>query len=303
MLNRLKKHWNVNGKDLFLILCTFAITGTFTAWLSKKVAEWLLLDKYGLAWWSSKILVLLFGYQIIILAVGFAFGMFPFFWKYEKKILSRLGLMKKASVDRQPATDDGKPTKIAIFASGAGSNAQQIINYFRESTTAKVVLIVCNNPMARVLNIASKEKIPVLLLEKKAFLETGNASQIKSYGADFIILAGFLWKIPLPLISAFQNKIINIHPALLPAFGGKGMYGSAVHSAVIAAKEKESGITIHYVDEKYDHGKIIFQTKCNVNENETVESLAQKIHELEHQYYPKIIDSLLRLPDSQESIN
>ena len=302
MFNRLKRQWHVNDKDLLLILCTFAITGTFTAWLSKKVAEWLLLDKYGFGWWTSKILVLLFGYQIIILAVGFAFGMFPFFWKYEKKILSRLGLMKKKGGS---ITDLGQPTKIAIFASGAGSNAQQIINYFRESTTAKVVLIVCNNPKAGVLNIASKEKIPVLLLEKNTFLETGSASQIKSYGADFIILAGFLWKIPLPLISAFQNKIINIHPALLPAFGGKGMYGSAVHSAVIAAKEKESGITIHYVDEKYDHGKIIFQTKCNVNENETVESLAQKIHQLEHQYYPKIIDSLLtkRLPDSHESIN
>jgi formyltetrahydrofolate-dependent phosphoribosylglycinamide formyltransferase len=290
MLNRLKKHWNVNDKDLFLILCTFAITGTFTAWLSKKVAEWLLLDKYGFAWWSSKFLVLLFGYQIIILAVGFAFGMFPFFWKYEKKILSRLGLMKKKA---EGTTDFGQLTKIAIFASGAGSNAQQIINYFRESTTAKVVLIVCNNPKAGVLNIALNEKIPVLLLEKNTFLETGYASQIKSYGADFIILAGFLWKIPFPLINAFQNKIINIHPALLPAFGGKGMYGSAVHSAVIAAREKESGITIHYVDEKYDHGKIIFQTKCNVNENETPESLAQKIHQLEHQYYPKIIDSIL----------
>ncbi|HXS57842.1 MAG TPA: phosphoribosylglycinamide formyltransferase [Hanamia sp.] len=198
----------------------------------------------------------------------------------------------------KPTTDNQQPTnhktvRLAIFASGAGSNAQQIINYFRESINVKIVLIVCNNPKAGVLAIASKENIPVFLLEKNKFLETGYVAELKSYQTDFIILAGFLWKVPQVLINAFQNKIINIHPALLPAYGGKGMYGSAVHSAVIAAKEKESGITIHFVDEKYDHGEIIFQVKCEISENETSESLAEKIHKLEHENYPKIIASIV----------
>ncbi len=203
--------------------------------------------------------------------------------------------MKDKTTDhRLPTTDDAHiKHSIAIFASGAGSNAQKIIDHFKNHSKAKVVLIACNNPKAGVLDIAMKENIPVLLLEKNKFSETGYVEEIKSYETDFIVLAGFLWKIPTVLINAFQNKIINIHPALLPAYGGKGMYGNAVHTAVITSKEKKSGITIHYVDERYDHGKIIFQTKCNVDENETAESLAQKIHHLEHEYYPKIIDSVL----------
>ena len=288
MLNRLKKHWKVNNKQLFLIFCTFAITGILTAWLSKEVTDWLFLEKYGLAWWSSKILVLFFGYQVIILIVGFTFGMFSFFWKYEKKILKRIGLIKQ-----QTPKKTRQPIKIAIFASGTGSNAQKIINHFKESTKVTIALIVCNNPKAGVLNIALNENIPVLVIEKNKFMETGYVDEIKNYGISLIILAGFLWKLPTCLVHAFQNKIINIHPALLPAFGGKGMYGSAVHSAVIAAKEKESGISIHYVDEKYDHGKIIFQAKCSVDENETPESLALKIHQLEHKYYPQIIEKVV----------
>lgn len=182
---------------------------------------------------------------------------------------------------------------IVIFASGAGSNAQKIIDYFKLSKKAKVVLIVCNNSKAGVVNIAAKENIHVLLIEKNEFKETGYSQQIKKYHPTLIILAGFLWKIPVILIKDFEHKIINIHPALLPDYGGKGMYGNAVHAAVIAAKEKESGISIHYVDEKYDHGKIILQAKCFVDENDTAESLAKKIHILEHEYYSKTIDKLL----------
>lgn len=182
---------------------------------------------------------------------------------------------------------------IVIFASGAGSNSQKIIDYFKGSINAKIVLIVCNNSIAGVVDIAAKENIPVLIIEKNEFKETGYSQQIKKYHPTLIVLAGFLWKIPGTLIKDFQHKIINIHPALLPAYGGKGMYGNAVHAAVIAAKEKESGISIHYVDEKYDHGKIIFQAKCLVEENDTAESLAKKIHSLEHEYYSKTIDKLL----------
>lgn len=183
--------------------------------------------------------------------------------------------------------------RIIIFASGAGSNAQKIIDYFKENGSTKIALIVCNNPNAGVIQIASHENIPLLMIEKKTFAETGYLSEIKKYQPDLIVLAGFLWKIPRILVSPFQRKIINIHPALLPAHGGKGMYGNAVHAAVISEKEKVSGITIHYVDEKYDHGEIIFQAICKVDENDTPESLAAKIHQLEHKYFPKEIDKLL----------
>jgi phosphoribosylglycinamide formyltransferase-1 len=184
--------------------------------------------------------------------------------------------------------------RMVIFASGAGSNAQKIIDYFNEKKTAEIVLIVSNNPKAGVIEIAAKENIPVLLIEKNQFKESGYLEKIKKINPDLIILAGFLWKIPPVLIQSFPHKIINIHPALLPAYGGKGMYGNAVHTAVVAAQEKESGITIHFVDEKYDHGETIFQAKCSVSENENAESLAKKIHKLEHEYYPQTIERLLR---------
>lgn len=185
------------------------------------------------------------------------------------------------------------PIKLAIFASGAGSNTKKIVAYFRTSARVKIALVVCNNPVAGVLKIAQDENIPTLLLDRKIFNDTGYITEFKNYGIDFIVLAGFLWKIPGLLISAFKGKIINIHPALLPAHGGKGLYGNAVHAAVIAAKEKESGITIHYVDEIYDHGKIIFQATCSVSENESVGSLAEKIHELEHKHYANQIEKLI----------
>jgi formyltetrahydrofolate-dependent phosphoribosylglycinamide formyltransferase len=184
--------------------------------------------------------------------------------------------------------------RMAIFASGAGSNALQIISHFKEQSGAQIALIVCNNPKAGVIKIAEKENIPVLLIEKNTFNETGYLAAINEYHIDLLVLAGFLWKIPVSLLQAYPDKIINIHPALLPAYGGKGMYGSKVHQAVLLAKEKESGITIHYVDEIYDHGNIIFQAKCTIDETETPESLAQKIHELEHKYYPQVIEQLIK---------
>lgn len=184
--------------------------------------------------------------------------------------------------------------KIAIFASGAGSNAQKIINHFRNHPKVAINLIICNNPEAGVIKIAVKENIPLLFIEKEKFIkEDIYIKKLKEKKIDLIVLAGFLWKIPAPFIKAFPDAIINIHPALLPKYGGKGMYGKAVHEAVIAAKEKESGITIHYVDEIYDHGKIIFQAKCPVMENDTADLLAQRIHALEHEHYPKVIEGLL----------
>ena len=184
--------------------------------------------------------------------------------------------------------------KIAIFASGAGSNAEKIIEYFRNSAVVKVALIISNKPDAGVLKIATVHHIPTLILEKEKFFR-GNCyvDEIKAPGIDFIVLAGFLWKIPVALIQVYPEKIINIHPALLPKYGGKGFYGRQVHEAVLANKETESGISIHYVDEVYDHGKIIFQAKCPVMENDIADSLAQRIHTLEHKHYPKVIEEIV----------
>jgi formyltetrahydrofolate-dependent phosphoribosylglycinamide formyltransferase len=195
---------------------------------------------------------------------------------------------------KKKPTIKNQQINIAIFASGAGTNAQKIIEYFKNSSFAKITLVVCNNSIAGVIKVAEKENIPVLLIKKDVFNVSGYLEELKSYKIDFIVLAGFLWKIPKTLINAFPGRIINIHPALLPSFGGKGMYGDAVHKAVIEAGEKQSGITIHYVDEKYDHGKIIFQSTCPVNENETAESLAEKIHAMEHKYYPAEIEKILK---------
>jgi phosphoribosylglycinamide formyltransferase-1 len=183
--------------------------------------------------------------------------------------------------------------QIAVFASGAGSNAQKIIDHFRNSDLATIAVIVCNNRHAGVLDIAKKENIPALLIEKKRFNEDGYLSELQHYNISLVVLAGFLWKIPSMLIQAYPGKIINIHPALLPKYGGKNMYGRAVHEAVLAAGENESGITIHYVDEIYDHGKIIFQQSCRVEEGDTPETLAGRVHTLEHRFYPMVIEKLL----------
>jgi len=191
---------------------------------------------------------------------------------------------------------------IAIFASGKGSNAEKIIEHLAASPPAplltergvKVALIVSNKPDAGVLKIASANNIPALIIEKEKFYR-GNAyvDELKNAGIDFIVLAGFLWKLPSLLIKAYPGKIINIHPALLPKYGGKGMYGDFVHEAVLAAKEKESGITIHYVDEHYDNGDIIFQAKCPVFESDSAKSLAERVHKLEHEYYPKVVEEVV----------
>lgn len=185
-------------------------------------------------------------------------------------------------------------TSIAIFASGAGSNARKIIEHFSQHPKIRVELIVCNKPDAGVLNIADEHGIPTLLLDKEQFFR-GNAyvDEFKVDDIEFIVLAGFLWKIPDALIHAYPEKIVNIHPALLPKYGGKGMYGNRVHEAVITNKETESGITIHLVDEVYDHGKIVFQARCEVKKDDTPETLAARIHELEHKHYAKVIEQLV----------
>lgn len=183
---------------------------------------------------------------------------------------------------------------IAIFASGMGSNAKKIIERFATSLNIRVSLVVCNKPGAGVLKIAEENNIATLLLDKEKFFR-GDAyvQELKDNKIDFIVLAGFLWKIPLRLIEAYPGAIVNIHPALLPKYGGKGMYGNIVHEAVLASGDKQSGITIHYVDELYDHGKHIFQAACPVFSDDTPETLAQRIHALEHKHYPEVIEDLI----------
>ncbi len=183
---------------------------------------------------------------------------------------------------------------ICIFASGGGSNAQKIIEYFKDSTKVTVALIVSNKPEAGVLQIATHHHIPVLIIEKETFFR-GNAyvDELKEAAIDLIVLSGFLWKIPTALIHAFPQQIINIHPALLPKYGGKGMHSQHVHAAVLAAGDKESGISIHLVNELYDNGKIIFQASCPVNENDSPETLAKRVLQLEHTHYSKVIEKLI----------
>ena len=186
--------------------------------------------------------------------------------------------------------------RIAVFASGAGSNAANILEYFKNHQTIGVTLIVCNRPQAGVIDIATKANIPVLMIEKERFFR-GDAylPELVASNINFIVLAGFLWKVPAPLIKAYPDAIINIHPALLPNYGGKGMYGMNVHKSVIEAGDKESGITIHFVDEHYDNGDVIFQERCPVSDTDSPETLAARIHQLEYAHYPRVIEQVAAL--------
>ncbi len=188
---------------------------------------------------------------------------------------------------------------IAILASGSGTNAENIINYFSNKNTAQVSLVLSNKRQAMVLKRAEAQNIRTVFFERKEFYITGKVLRYLSlYKIDFIVLAGFLWLVPENILEQYSGRIINIHPALLPAYGGKGMFGEAVHKAVLSNHEKESGITIHYVNKKYDEGAIIFQAKCKVDPSDTPETLAEKVHALEYRHFPEVIESLVvKLPD------
>lgn len=184
--------------------------------------------------------------------------------------------------------------RIVIFASGSGSNAENLIKFFQNSDEASVIQVLTNNPHAKVLDRCKNLKISALSFNRIAFSKTEDVLNIlKTSQPDLIILAGFLWKFPEFILNEFKNKVINIHPALLPKYGGKGMYGMHVHNAIVANKESETGITIHYVNENYDEGAIIFQAKCDVKTSDNAEDVAAKIHELEMEHFPKVIKQLL----------
>jgi phosphoribosylglycinamide formyltransferase-1 len=187
------------------------------------------------------------------------------------------------------------PKKLAIFASGSGSNAENICNYFAESSDIEVVLICTNKRDALIVKRANKLSIPVCVFTK---YELNNFvdlhKKLQSIGVDIVILAGFLLKLPAIMVDSYPNRIINIHPSLLPKYGGKGMYGSNIHKAVIKNKETESGISIHFVNQNYDEGKIILQKKCSISASESVETLIHKIHKLEHNYFPGAIEKTIK---------
>lgn len=184
--------------------------------------------------------------------------------------------------------------KVAIFASGSGSNAENIVNYFKNDNTVEIALIISNKYDAFVHERAKKSEIESVTFPKNDFEASNKViDYLKKKDINFIVLAGFLLKVPQNILDAYPKRIINIHPALLPKYGGKGMYGDNVHKAVVEAKETESGITIHYVNENYDEGAIIFQAKCPVEKDDTYEDVAEKVHSLEYEHFPKIIKKVI----------
>ena len=185
--------------------------------------------------------------------------------------------------------------KIVLFASGSGTNAENIILYFNQKLTAKVVSVFCNNPNAKVLDRAKKHHVPTVVFSKEELNSGFVLNKLEEYKPDLIVLAGFLWQFPASIIEKYPNSIINIHPALLPKYGGKGMYGMHVHVAVLENNEPETGITIHHVNEHYDEGYIVFQQSVKIDDCKTPEEIAVKIHELEHKHFPVVIDKILNL--------
>jgi phosphoribosylglycinamide formyltransferase 1 len=184
--------------------------------------------------------------------------------------------------------------RIAIFASGSGSNALKIIDYFHGDTSICVELVATNNSNAGIVQKASDNGVDVLIFNKAELYESGSVlKELKNRGVDFIVLAGFLWLIPMEFIKTYQGRIINIHPALLPEYGGKGLYGDHVHRAILANEEKVTGITIHVIDEEYDKGDIIFQTSCPVYEHDTIDTVRQRVQALEHAFFACILESYI----------
>ena len=296
MFEKLQRKWKVNGLDLLLILSTFALGGSICGYASRRIIEFIGVEN-EIAWIVMYIIILTITWPLCVILTSIPLGQFKFFKKYIFKIFNRFGGKSIATTSEN--LDTKETTNLAIFASGVGSNAKKIIEHFEGNPSIKVVLIICNKPDAGVLDIAKKYKIDTLIIERERFFK-GDAyiNELKKYRVNKIILAGFLWKVPTALLNEWPSSIINIHPALLPKYGGKGMYGQYVHEAVIANNEKESGISIHYVDEIYDNGAIILQEKCEVTETDTPKTLAKKIHELEHQYYPITIERVINAKNS-----
>ena len=293
-INKLQRKWGVGPVQFWLIIATFALGGSLSGRLCSYLLKLVFLEK-NWAFWLIYPLFLTILWPFSVIFVSLFTGQFRFFKGYLGRVGSRLlGSGLAGDADAAPSTVSSAPIHIAIFASGAGTNARKIIEYFEnKGLRIKVSLIVCNVPGAGVLEIAKEKGIPSLIINKADFTATGYVESLQNADINFIVLAGFLWKVPEVLVRAYPKAIINIHPALLPKYGGKGMYGARVHQAVIAAGEKESGISIHWVNEHYDEGAIIFQAKCSIDANDTADTLANKIHALEHAHFAPTIEKFL----------
>ncbi len=305
-INKLQQKWGVGQVQFWLIMTTFALGGSLSGYLNKQILNLVFFEKNA-AYWLIYPLLLTILWPFSVILVSFATGQFAFFKGYLGRMWGRLSGGTSSSMasnmesNMQSSQKESlSPIHVAIFASGAGSNAKKIIEYFEnKSTPVKISLIVCNVPGAGVLDIAKSKGIPTLMINKAEFASTGYVESLHNADIHFIVLAGFLWKVPEVLVQAYQpgvgdaRGIVNIHPALLPNYGGKGMYGSRVHEAVVAAGEKETGITIHWVDAHYDEGDIIFQAICAVDASDTPTTVANKIHVLEHQHFAPTIEQLL----------
>ncbi len=311
-IQKLREKWGLASVQFWLVILTFALGGSLSGRLCSFLLKMAFSEK-NWAFWLVYPIVLTILWPFSVLFVSLLTGQFRFFKGYLGRVGAKLIGGLSPAVD-SVASNGGAvastlasaaPIHVAIFASGAGSNARKIIEYFenqyisefvtgaKASRPIKVSLIVCNVPTAGVLEIAKEKGIPTLLINKTEFASSGYVESLKNADIDFIVLAGFLWKVPEVLVNAFPKAIVNIHPALLPNYGGKGMYGARVHEAVIAAGESKSGITIHWVDANYDEGDIIFQAECTISSGDTPEMLAQKIHALEHQHFAPVIEKLL----------
>lgn len=289
MLKKLQQRWKVNSLDLVLIIATFAIGGSLCGWAGRKLLLLMGMEK-GVTWLFLYIILVTLLWPVCVLMVSLPLGQFRFFRNYILKIYGKMS--GKRSTRQQP------PNHIAIFASGAGTNARRIIEHFQDpdkAAVATISLIVTNKREAGVVEVAREFNIPVLVIGKERFFHgDGYLPELEQRHINLIVLAGFLWKVPEGLVNAYSRKILNIHPALLPKHGGKGMYGNRVHEAVINNKERESGITIHYADALYDHGEIIYQATCKVTEGDNPSTLAENIHLLEHLHYPRVIEEVLQ---------
>lgn len=289
MLQKLQRKWKVNGTSLLLILITFALGGSACGIVGRKLMAFTGIEK-GLLWGVVYIIVLTIIWPLCVLMISIPMGQFAFFKKYIGKLIRRFGGRSRS------AENENKPLiRMAIFASGNGSNAATLIQYFKKDPEVEIALVVCNKPGAGVLQVAADAGIETLVIEKERFYN-GDAyvPVLQALQINWIVLAGFLWKVPPVLIQHWPSAIFNIHPALLPKFGGKGMYGAKVHQAVINAQETESGISIHFVDEQYDHGAVIFQAHCAVLPDDTHQTLASRIKELEHRHFPEQIANIIK---------
>lgn len=288
MFGRLQKKWKVSGWQLALILCTFALGGSLCGWLTRQIITPLAIGS-SLLYGTLYFIILTLLWPVCVLVISIPFGQFAFFRNYLRKMGSKLGIGKSPASNQT----DGL-IHLAIFASGTGSNARKLMEHFTSHPRVKVSLLVSNKPGAGALHHAADFGVNTLLIEKERFFRGDSyLPELEAAGIDFIILAGFLWKIPSGMVAAYPQRIINIHPALLPNYGGKGMYGKHVHEAVIANGDTESGITIHFVDEQYDHGATIFQAMCPVLPEDTADTLADRIHALEHAHFSKVVESVV----------